>query len=549
MEESVLSTADIGYIASKMEKLSALPTYDIIYSIKGYYMSMYRYFLLCLYNEGYIADPTYLDFKVIRQYIVEENIKGFNSIDGIIKISSRRALYAYYKNKDEDSKKFLKLLEKTLRYREYCESIDNYYDEIIHKKKLITSVFLGQIYISSSLKMDKATARLLSGINYTIDEVNINDYILKLIFDRIGETPEDYSIDKDLSLAQTAELLDVIMGDSPPDTLDGKHAEKIFEWVKSHNRSLISHSYTHEQQAINDKFRELVSRYSKEDVVAGYKTSLFIKRKPKVKYYPIACFRVLVDLDKNGAVEEWYDDFENIYSLNQYTTELYSEKYLKTEGYRYCGVPVVYKGNLYYDREQIEMDSISWFSSNNVVYEFRVNKKKSIRSEKDAYISSMCGRLGKLPIVDVDFNTFSSHFLSDSEVKSNGTSEKYLVGLYRMSFQFEKYLERLVEVYYNWYDTVSDENIEKYNIGYTFQEYLEGKTESYYESIDFDEKLNELIDKYNSDCDRELEKMSKDTCFKSDDDNLDTSLYKKSIEFDLWLKNLVGVYQRSFESV
>ena len=117
----------------KLNKLSHVADIDKVCSLKGYYMSMYRFYMLKLYDIGYIEDPTVYDEITIRRNLADLNIVGIKSTIGSYILNSDRIRYTLYKNKGEEQQEFLLLLYNALLYREYCKSIDSLYD-IYYKK-------------------------------------------------------------------------------------------------------------------------------------------------------------------------------------------------------------------------------------------------------------------------------------------------------------------------------------------------------------------------------------------------------------------------------
>lgn len=67
--------------------------------LKQYYMSMFRFYMLKLYDQGYISDPTRFNEEEIKQNLVELGIYDFRNKNGKVLIDSLHADFARCKYK------------------------------------------------------------------------------------------------------------------------------------------------------------------------------------------------------------------------------------------------------------------------------------------------------------------------------------------------------------------------------------------------------------------------------------------------------------------
>lgn len=97
--------------------------------LKQYYMSMFRFYMLKLYDQGYISDPTRFNEEEIKQNLVEMGIYDFRNKNGKVLIDSLHADFSRCKYKNDSEKvKFLNLLYEALKYKEYSLEIDKQYE-------------------------------------------------------------------------------------------------------------------------------------------------------------------------------------------------------------------------------------------------------------------------------------------------------------------------------------------------------------------------------------------------------------------------------------
>ena len=383
----ILQMRTVEYVG-KLNKLSHVADIDKVCSLKGYYMSMYRFYMLKLYDIGYIEDPTVYDEITIRRNLADLNIVGIKSTIGSYILNSDRIRYTLYKNKGEEQQEFLLLLYNALLYREYCKSIDSLYD-IYYKKDTFTlnvRAEKGMFVPKNDIVFTKANMRCLIEEEYTVGCNTIAYKQLEIMYESIGVPFEDYAIDKDLTIEDTMELIPVIFGNHPPDALDGEYADVVKSWFKKYNRSIESHFYSHNAPTIFDLLEEILNKMEYSSIIAIYKNKIFYKKEIEYMKYPIGFFSITGGY--GGDIVSTNED------INGYVGECYTEDYLINEGYNYIGAPIYVNNTLVYDREQINMDSQSWFLAEDIDFEFEEPTILNISNEKDAIQSTKEGKLG-----------------------------------------------------------------------------------------------------------------------------------------------------------
>jgi len=361
--------------------------------LKQYYMSMYRYYMLCLYDEGYILDPTVYDEGLIRRNLVELKIKGIVDINGIYIVNKDTIKYATYKNPSESQQRFLLLLLNVLTYKEYCFSLDEFYEVYGEDVSLSLKPQGGRVVNTTELKFNKAIARLFVDKDETVEWISIDDYIRELILKELNLTSNG-SFDSSLSSKNESKLLGLLFGNHVPKDLDGTYSSLVKDWYNTNSGSILYSVYSSYALEILEKLSELANKYD-ESIVLMYSTGIFVRKKISTMYTPVNMFGIAC-----GYEDELTDDKQIV---NGYTGEGYRIDYLEDEGFNYVGIPVkvfIDDEEVYiFDREQTDIKSVSWFKENSVDFTFEEKEDFVIETEEDAIKSSNQGVLGKYKII------------------------------------------------------------------------------------------------------------------------------------------------------
>lgn len=385
-----------------------------ILELKQYYISMYRYYMIKLFDNNYISDPTVLDEKQLFSNIVDMNIKGMVDSSGTIVLTSERVEYAYYKNSDVATDTFLECLYYALKYREASNSLDLMY-ETFPKNISLNLVLKGSKIISrTGLKLNKASLSLIVGSGYTLDTVDIKEDLWGIAMKELNipesEWLSDGILDIDLTHEQEVQCLDILLNGKTH--LNGKYADKLVNWLHNHKWSsdnIISLSkvgmldyiyFNSSKEVLNALYREL-DKLDLESIVAIVEDTIYIKKKMKSYVVPISSFVV-----KSGYPEEIYTIGPLIHG---YIGEGYTREYLEEEDIRYMGIPVsTYndEGELIYlyDREQVSLNCPTWFKDNGDIYFEKVDWVNPFKANSLPHkLFELCkeGQDGKLGVLEM----------------------------------------------------------------------------------------------------------------------------------------------------
>lgn len=357
--------------------------------LKGYYLSMYRVYMMRLFDDCYISDPTVFNEKEINKNIAEMSIADMFGYSGSLRLSYDQIRFAYLKA--EGSKKtFLENLMNTIKYREMCVYLDKVYEVFNFRESRTSYIRLNLCYqgakilAKSSVEFNEVTAECLSEFEDEIKTININEYIWCLAMNELGIPREDWQkdglMDSKLSHKEEVECAEGILNGTFKVT-GGKYSETLIEWLKVHpwgnNRvsveskglyDYIFHFKMFEIEAAVDAITEAIIK-DKDSVLMGmYGSIIYYKQHRKSYDMPIGLFQVINDVNEEEKVNH---ESTCVYGM---TGEFYSIDRLEEDGITYAGCPVllpVDKEVIFaYDREQTDVQFETWYSFNNADFTF-----------------------------------------------------------------------------------------------------------------------------------------------------------------------------------
>lgn len=357
--------------------------------LKRYYLSMYRYYMVKMYDNLYIGDPTKFDVKQINRNILELGIIGMEDISGKIQLSVDQIVYAKYKNKnaDEETQEFLENLYQIIKYKSYSEDIDAVYDtfDFSNSTKQRISLDLKMIGpLVTTLKpfrISKAVLGCIIPFNSDIETVSLSKGIWSVAMKELGIPKSDWNMpglfDSTLSHEEELECCKLLFDGKVE--LNGKYGDTLTGWLKNHKwlergmsnirKGLFEYIFSAYPQEIFDYESSIFSKLLKQgrNILAVVDSTVFYEVPMNNLQFPIGYF----------TIESGYEDTEMYYgnALNGYTGEVYSKEYLDEEGIMYVGCPIelntgIRDKGLYYDIEQVDLKCDSWFKSCGIEWEF-----------------------------------------------------------------------------------------------------------------------------------------------------------------------------------
>ena len=354
-----------------------------VMEVKRYYLSMYRCYMIKLYDMGYIADPTRFNKNLILKNIMDMGINDLFNYSGKIELTSDHTLFAYYKNKNDYEKaEFLKVLYNVLKYREYSQTVDILYEEYEFQGKSSNYIrynmcLRGAMVIQrSGINFNEAIARCVSRFEEDTKWVDINDKLWSLAMKELGvpesEWLDDGLLDSTLSHKEEVECIEGILNGYFK-VSGGRYTKLYQDWMLAHRWNINSvhkldtqglfdylfGAYVREvENALNDKLNKIDGCC----VVAVNKNKIYYNVERENLEMPFGIFSVVCDT----GIEEYLLPDLNL--LNGYTGELYTEDRLLADGIDFVGCPILMNINseeerVFYDLEQTNLQSESWFNS------------------------------------------------------------------------------------------------------------------------------------------------------------------------------------------
>lgn len=352
--------------------------------LKRYYLGMYRFYMMRLYDRGYIDDPTRFSQRQIFRNVSDMNIRGMLDVSGSVSLSTEQVRYAlaYHKN-DSEIVEFLTILLNVLKYRGYSKDIDAVYDTFCfneasrQKMNVGLKMFGARVHCNDGYCTSKAVLSCLIKPDEEIGVYSFEDKLWEVAMSELEIPSSEWYLDGLFSsrLSNKEEIENIRLILDGLVELDGKYSEKLREWLGSHKWSSVGR-FSEKQGLYSYLFvsctervfpiesgmlNELIDRGMN---VIALEDHTFFVRKPKESIkLPMGCFAVEGDLSDDSLM---FDG--NI--LNGYTGEAYTIDSLEEHCVDYVGCPIElnrgYKDKeLYCDLEQCSLICDSWFKYSN----------------------------------------------------------------------------------------------------------------------------------------------------------------------------------------
>ena len=404
--------------------------------LKQYYMSMYHFYMLVLYDEGYIKDPTVYNEKEIRANFVDLGITDFVDWCGRVIITSEYTKLAMCRQRDdEDINHYLQILYSVLKYREYCIELDKQYEINNSVVKLNLGIRdVSKLTTLSNIKYNKGVFTTLIKDGYELEEVSFRGEIWDLAMEELGIAKSDYCDGMfvcGLTLEEEIEFSKIILNGEV--IINGKYADKLIKWLEKNkwegqSSGLYSHVFRVRDKEVLDLFDRVTEEYA-DRLVLFYEDTVYLKK--EIEYYniPIGFFCVVSTEDESDIV------ITETNALYGYTGEAYTVDYLLEEGIECIGVPIIinFEGNEFsvYDESQLAVDihQNSWFSTDGASFTFEEDydldnpfEEGTIEHELiNAYIMGMRGWVYRIKKPEGGFKA-----IKQARKKISGKMPKYI---------------------------------------------------------------------------------------------------------------------------
>lgn len=371
--------------------------------LRGYYLSMYRVYMVRLFDDCYISDPTVFNEKEIFRNIAELNITDMFSYSGSLQLSYNQAKFAYFKA-DGAKKEFLYNLMNALKYREMCFDLDKLYESCGFRESPSNRIKLGlflqgaMVSVKSGIKFNTVTAECMSDFEDDVKSISFNEYIWCLAMNKLGIPKEEWQqnglLDGKLTHSAEVECAEGILNGVFKVT-GGKYTDRLLDWLKSHpwgdarmsheSKGLFDYIFIdcfYEVDSVIDAITDVIIEDKDSNLLGVYGSNIYYSQKRTKLNVPIGLFQVLNSLEED---EQLLPHGLCVYGL---TGEFYSVDRLEEDGTGYVGCPICIEigkeSIIVYDREQTDLKFESWYSYNNAVFSF--DEEEADRACKSPYI-------------------------------------------------------------------------------------------------------------------------------------------------------------------
>lgn len=386
--------------------------------LKQYYLSMYRFYLLKLYDMGYSSDPiVYKEEEILLSFMDLGILEDLEDDAGTIHLDSIRCEYCYKKNlniSNQEIKDFLFVVYNVLKYREYCLELDKQFE--LNQSYFKFFFMLKYHSLVSSLcviSYNKGVFSILCPDGYCLREYSLNNFIYSLALDDLGLEDRDSCFINGLSKEDHANFVRLIL--SGQLCINGINASVLKDKISECNGNYYEYLCTkYSEDILNETSR--LAELAGDDLIAIYEERIYYKV-PIEKYkLPAGLFILYVNDEGNDYLEDIYS------STSGYSGECYSEKFLESEGFDYIGIPILVtiQGHdvFAYDYNQIVsmVDMDTWFKESNNTFEFEESFDLENPYEEGtvefeifkSFICSMRGILYEMPASLVSYKDFKA---------------------------------------------------------------------------------------------------------------------------------------------
>lgn len=345
---------------------------DRLMYLKKYYLSRYRFYMLKLYDKGYISDPTVFNNSEMYFNVLDLDIKPMYDSLGRIILSSERVAFSMLKANTEQ-KDFLSLLYPVLIYREYSNDLDIFYETFRKVLNLKLVYQGGRIIAKQEINLSRGNLMYFVSPEETLYTENILPELWVLCMKALAipesEWYNDGNFVKGFTHEEELHFMKLIF--SGETVLDGYNSSKLLSWLETHKwgkatlntsiTGLMGYIYSEYATEVLDIIENKLSTLDLNNVVSISDEYIYIKKPIENYHVPISHFCVMSGI--NGYDDILVDDIP----FQGYTGEAYPVSYLDEEGIYYVGVPIEVSISgvkyLAYDREQVKIDSDTFFSS------------------------------------------------------------------------------------------------------------------------------------------------------------------------------------------
>lgn len=358
--------------------------------LRGYYLSMYRVYMIKLFDDCYISDPTVFNEKELYRNIAELNITDMFCNSGGLRLTYAQARFAYLKADDDTKKTFLNNLMNALKYREMCCCLDKAYEECGFRDSPSNRINLNMclqgamILAKSGVEFNHVIAECITEFEDEVKTIDFNEYIWCLCMHKLGIPKEEWRdgglFDGKMSHEAEVECARGILNGVYKVT-GGRYTDVLLRWLKEHpwgekrmsidTKGLYDYIFIERFFEINsviDALTNVIEKDKDSKLLGVYGSLVYYKQKRTSFDVPFGLFQIVNDSEDEERI------MPTGTCICGMTGEFYTIDRLDDDGIYYVGCPMVLESGketiFVYDREQTDIKFESWYSYNGAEFSF-----------------------------------------------------------------------------------------------------------------------------------------------------------------------------------
>lgn len=382
-----------------------------VYAVKKKYLSMYRAYMVMMYDEGFISDPTCYNEREIRRNVTDLRISGLIRNSGQIYLDSHQAGFALCIQRslgtEDESVRFLYLLQKVLYYREQCNGIDKFYDtnsRVKGKCALGLTTSGPKIFIKKPYPMCEAVLecffRSEVDIGKRVEKATFYDKIFNIALIELGLSgrKDDGLFIRGLTREEEIQYCDLILDGLVKIT--GSEGSRLESWLLEHAWNVnVDDRYKFiktglfsyiESQKVDfmfnsqeDIYERISESYGESNILCMGTDSIYYTVRVDYIDLPVSSFVVF-------AGDEDVVSCEDRNALGGYTGEVYPVEYFSPDGENgfFVGCPFeVWKPSSNEKVLVVDMEQTSYYKKDGSGYPswFSYEKEVSITFSESVY--------------------------------------------------------------------------------------------------------------------------------------------------------------------
>lgn len=325
-----------------------------IFEVKKRYLTLYRFYLMQLWDSGYLGNP--LNFNIVEIRKTLKDIKGAIDKKGYLNISEESLRYLMIVNKNNEIElEFLKNLYNVIYFKNQVDALDRYYDSLNFDKvsknlKLSLKEKGPFLIVRGGFQACESVIEIFTGAGNIIEKEELVEPIYAFLLENVlgikGEHLGGYFM-KGWSAEEECYCLKYLMSGCV--SLTGSECERISKYIKK-GKEYDSYGYL---------VRDALSSLDVKDDCFVMNSDCCFRINNQDRDTLMFSSIAILDDNYDGVV---MDVKNNFYGLN---AVVYSLEHIERENIKYTGSPFYMFNNgekiVVIDEEQVTDLKLYWW--------------------------------------------------------------------------------------------------------------------------------------------------------------------------------------------